>query len=43
MQELQAIFVKDGKWMKRDNAKKKNKSYEIFQCSALSTGFSGDR
>ena len=43
MQELQAIFVKDGKWMKRDNAKKNNKSHEIFQCSALSTGFSGDR
>ena len=22
MQELQTIFLKDGKWMKRDNAKK---------------------
>ena len=43
MQELQTIFLKDGKWMKRDDAKETNKSYEIFQCSALSTGFSGDR
>ena len=43
MQELQAIFLKDDKWMKRDDAKNNNKSYEIFQCSALSTGFSGDR
>ena len=43
MQELQAIFLKDGKWMKGDDAKENNRSYEIFQCSALSTGFSGGR
>ena len=43
MHELQAIFLKDGKWMKGDDAKENNRSYEIFQCSALSTGFSGGR